>query len=259
MAWRLVQSLISKHRTLRTNRMLGSALAAIAGAINAGGFLAVQRYTSHMTGVVSGIADDFAVGETELALGGLAALLAFLLGAMLTAILINWARRHKLQSEYAAPLLVEAILLLAFGLSGAYITAWSTLLLPSTVLLLCFIMGLQNAMITKLSQATIRTTHMTGVITDLGIELGRMIYWNQAQGPGFEVAVRADKDKLVIHLTILICFFAGGVTGALAFKHFGFISTLPLALLLAGMALPPVAEDICNARVRSKGSHGPAA
>ncbi len=259
MAWRFVDSLISKHRTMRTNRMLGAVLAAVAGAINAGGFLAVQRYTSHMTGIVSGIADDLSIGEVMLALGGLAALAAFVLGAMLTAILVNWARRQGLHSEYAAPLLLESVLLLFFGLSGANMAAWSALLLPATVLLLCFIMGLQNAMITKLSQATIRTTHMTGVITDLGIELGRLIYLNQARDQAVGADVHADMDKLLILLIILSCFFAGGITGALAFKHFGFISTVPLALLLAGMAMPPVLKDLRNLRWRGKRPQRPVA
>lgn len=252
MAWRLVQTLISKHRTLRTNRMLGSSLAAVAGAVNAGGFLAVQRYTSHMTGIVSGMADDLAIGQTALALAGLASLCAFVLGAMATTVQIHWARRRGLHSEYAAPLLVEAMLLLVFGLVGANMAAWSAFLLPSTVLLLCFIMGLQNAMITKLSMATIRTTHMTGVVTDLGIELGRLLYWRRGGGSVAELDTHADLDKLSIHLTILSCFFLGGLSGALAFNHFGFVATVPLALVLAAMAMPPVIEDLLDARLRLK-------
>ena len=51
---------------------------------------------------------------------------------------------------------------------GAAIAAWSQLFVPVTVVLLCFIMGLQNAVITKLSRADIRTTHITGIITDIG-------------------------------------------------------------------------------------------
>lgn len=261
MTWRFLRALISRHRTMRTNRMLGAVLSAVAGAVNAGGFLAVQRYTSHMSGIVSAVADDLAVGQGALALAGLASLIAFLAGAMLTTILINWARRRCLHSEYAAPLLVEAALLLVFGLSGAHMTTWSALLLPSTVLLLCFIMGLQNAMVTKASQATIRTTHMTGVVTDLGIELGRLMYWNRTPESSSLEDVRADQDRLRIHLTILGCFFLGGVSGALAFKHFGFIATVPLAVVLTGMALPPVLEDLLGAvrpnRIKTDGATRP--
>ena len=67
--------------------------------------------------------------------------------------------------------------------------------MPVTVLLLSFIMGLQNAAVTKMSAAQIRTTHMTGVITDLGIELGKMLYWNHSASPP-ELRVRANHQRL---------------------------------------------------------------
>ncbi len=239
--------LTGKHRTRSANRQLGAVLAFVAGAINAGGFLAVQRYTSHMTGVISGVADDLATGGVMLALAGLASLLAFIAGATCTALLINWARQRQMHSKYALALLVEAALLLVFGLVGAHLDALAQLLVPTAVLLLCFVMGLQNAIVTKISQAEIRTTHMTGVVTDLGIELGRLLYWNRSISPDSVHFVRANRDKLFIHSLVLGLFFGGGLVGALAFKHFGFSATLPIALLLVLMASPPLLHDLRRA------------
>ena len=54
----LLNSLTAKQRSQRSNRQLGCLLAFVAGAVNAGGFLAVQKYTSHMTGIISAMADD---------------------------------------------------------------------------------------------------------------------------------------------------------------------------------------------------------
>jgi uncharacterized membrane protein YoaK (UPF0700 family) len=105
-------------------------------------------------------------------------------------------------------------------------------------------MGLQNAIITKISNAEIRTTHMTGVITDLGIELGRLIYWNQSKKANNIQFVAANTDKLFIHATLLGLFFSGGLFGAVAFKAMGFSATLPIALLLVAMALPAIALDL---------------
>ena len=99
---------------------------------------------------------------------GLGAVLSFLLGAATCAILVNHARRQRRQSEYALPLLLEAVFLLGFGLLGARLSRMPALFVPATVMLLCFIMGLQNAVITKLSKAVIQTTHVTGIVTDLG-------------------------------------------------------------------------------------------
>jgi uncharacterized membrane protein YoaK (UPF0700 family) len=100
--------LTGHHRTKAANKQLSFALAFVAGATNAGGFLPVQQYTSHMTGIISAMADNFALGGFAFALAGLGALLSFLIGAASTAVMINFARRHGLYSEYALPLLVEA-------------------------------------------------------------------------------------------------------------------------------------------------------
>ena len=240
----MIQSLTHKVRTRRANRQLGGLLAFVAGAANAGGFLAIQRYTSHMTGIVSEIADNLVLGNLYLGAAGLAALGAFTAGAATTAVLVNWARRRRLHSEYAFSLMLEAVLLLLFGLLGANLNALIDIFLPATVLVLSFIMGLQNAIVTKISKAEIRTTHMTGIVTDLGIELGRLFYWNRSQDANTEHFVEADRDKLGIHATILGLFFAGGLAGALAFKQVGFVASVPLALLLSAIAAPPLWQDI---------------
>ena len=53
-----LRRLTSPQRTDDANRRLGQSLAFVAGAANAGGFLAVKQYTSHMSGIVSAMADD---------------------------------------------------------------------------------------------------------------------------------------------------------------------------------------------------------
>ncbi len=234
--------LIGRQRSTAANRQLGLVLAFVAGAINAGGFLAVQQYTSHVTGMVSNVADQLVLGHLDLVVDGIVAVLAFLCGAMSCAMLINFARRKDLGSEYALPLLLEALLILCFGLLGAQLAHLEALLVPFTVVLLCFIMGLQNAIVTKLSNAVIRTTHMTGIVTDLGIELGKLLYWNR--DPEIPLQVRADRDRLKVLTGLLACFLIGGITGALGFKLAGYAFTVPIALLLAVMALVPAIDDL---------------
>lgn len=238
--------LVGRHRTVAANRQLGWLLAFVAGAINAGGFLAVQQYTSHVTGMVSALGDHLALGHLGLVVEGVAAVLSFLLGAMCSAILINFARRKAMASEYALPLLLESALILCFGLLGARLASFEGLLLPLTIVLLCFIMGLQNAVVTKLSGAVIRTTHMTGVVTDLGIELGKLLYWN-ADTPA-QAPVRADRDRIVVLGGLLLAFLLGAVSGAFGFKHFGYEFTVPIAVLIAVIALVPAWDDLRWAR-----------
>ena len=240
---RRLRHLASQHRTLATNRLLGNLLAFNAGAINAGGFLVVGMYTSHMTGFASMVADNLVLGNIKLVLGAVGALLSFTTGAAATALMVNWARQNRLHSEYAFPLLVEAALLLLFGLIGATFNRQTPFAVPFTVLILAFIMGLQNALVTKISSATIRTTHMTGVITDLGIELGKLIYWNRTSEPA-QPQVRANRAKLWLYAGLLGAFIGGGLVGASGFKYVGFIWVVPLASLLLLLSLPPLLADL---------------
>ncbi|WP_414445226.1 YoaK family protein [Burkholderia sp. 22PA0106] len=236
----------SPERNETSNRRLGRVLAFVAGAANAGGFFAVGQYTSHMSGIVSSLADNLAIGELDLVAAALSSLVAFLAGSATSAILINWGRRRRLTSLYAMPLMLEAALLLLFGLLGAHLETHHVLFVPATVCLLCYVMGLQNAMITKISKAEIRTTHVTGLVTDIGIELGKLVYWNG--GSAAEPAVRADRRKLVLLGSLLLSFAVGGLAGASGFRHLGFVSTVPLAIVLVALALVPVFDDMLARR-----------
>ena len=230
--------LTGRRRSAQADRQLGFGLAFCAGAINAGGFLAVSQYTSHMTGIVSAMADNVALGAYGLVGVGVGALLSFLAGAVCSTVMVNLARQRQLHSEYASPLLLEAALLLCFGVFGAALAevrgGFVLVFVPLTVMLLCFIMGLQNAVITKLSGAVIRTTHITGVVTDIGIELGQWLI----RGRQFDSAHLGTLTRL------LLAFFIGGMVGALGFKRMGYVSTVPLALVLVSLAGVPAVDDL---------------
>ena len=245
--------LVGRHRSVRANRQLGWTLAFVAGAINAGGFLAVHQYTSHVTGTVSSLADNLALGHLDLVVDGIVGVLSFLMGAMSCALMVNFARRRQLSSEFALPLMFEALLILCFGLMGSRLSEFEGLLVPFTVVLLCFIMGLQNALVTKLSNSVIRTTHMTGIVTDLGIELGKALYWNRREG---EPPVRASAERITVLGGLLLAFTGGGVIGAYGFKFVGYASTVPLAVLLAALAVVPTWDDFRSRSVRRINTSG---
>jgi uncharacterized membrane protein YoaK (UPF0700 family) len=239
-----LRSLAGKERFEKSDRHLARFLTFIAGAANAGGFLAVHQYTSHMSGIVSSMADNLTLGDMSLVIAGLAAFLSFVAGAACSAVLVNWGRRLNLQSEYALPLVFEAGLLICFGLLGSNLGQHQWLFVPATVMLLCFIMGLQNAIITKLSGARIRTTHVTGLVTDMGIELGKLFYWNASRHDPDKPFIKADRRKLKLLASLVALFFSGGVAGAIGFKHLGFAASLALAAILLMLAIVPVLDDV---------------
>lgn len=244
---RYLSSLTQRQRSTRSNRHLAYILSVAAGAINAGGFLAVERYTSHVTGTVSNIADQIALFNFELAWSGCAILFSFLLGGACSALMIQWGLGTRKKSVYTWPLLLEAVLLLCFGFLDDTLDDYEWLLVPLTVLLLSFVMGLQNALITDVSNAQIRTTHMTGMVTDIGMELGRFLQQRiRKQHPPSGTGCQPEKLRLLLLLVTL--FFCGGVIGALGFKGIGCIFTVVIAAVLIKLAFVPVMDDFMAGR-----------
>jgi uncharacterized membrane protein YoaK (UPF0700 family) len=240
------EKLLVREGALRSeslNRQLAWAMAFVAGAVNAGTFLAVGRYTSHMTGVVTSMADELAYGDFTMAIAAMAMMLSFLGGAFVCSTLISYGQRHRMRSRYAFILVVEAGLMLVFGFMGNRLETKVEFTLPVTVILLCFIMGVHNAVTSIISGAAVRTTHMTGTVTDIGIELSRLTYINVHNKKGRQRIV-ANRPKLTLYLLILVSFLCGGITGALGFKHFGFKVTVPLAAFLCFLAARPLLLDL---------------
>lgn len=239
MPLRLLSQMTAMQRTAQANLHIGTILTFVAGALNAGGFLAIGQYTSHITGMVSTFADQLVLRNFELA--GIAALswVAFTSGAASTAVMLNFLRRNKVRNLYAIPLMTEAVLILLFGAFGGTLKQHEIAEVSLAIITLCFTMGLQNALITKISRAEIRTTHLTGLTTDMGIELGKLLYWRRSRPGNERVTVHANIKKLRIHATLIASFVLGGIAGAFSFNYAGFISAVPLALALAGIALAP--------------------
>ncbi len=232
-----------KARNKHLNRQLAWSLAFVAGGVNAGGFLAVQSYTSHVTGAVAKISDELVLGNAALALEGVGVVCSFGMGAFFSTLLVSYGRRHRFKSHYALSLMIEASLMMVFGLIGSSLNAVHGLFVPFTVMLLSFMMGMHNSMVTNISNAEVRTSHMTGIVTDLGIELSRLFYFNRSRNQKMQ-PIRANRDKLKLHGLILGAFFGGGFIGALSFKHVGFKSALFFSAFLVFLAVRPIFHDL---------------
>jgi uncharacterized membrane protein YoaK (UPF0700 family) len=234
-----LRALAGPERTAHTNRDLAVLLALTAGILNSVGFMAIALYTSHMTGLTAMLADGLALGALDVALLCLVGIVAFTLGAAACALLFNWARRRGLRSRYALVLMIEAVLVLLVGLIAEELTSaersWAL------IALLGLTMGLQNAIITKISNAQIRTTHVTGMITDIGIELGKLVYPRRRDDPD---PVRPQLDRLGLHALLVSSFFVGGLVGALAYSAIGFVTVVPTACVLLAFAAIPVLDDL---------------
>lgn len=192
----------------------GAALAAIAGMINAIGFLDFRHQAmTHMTGTTTlfGIAvaerDADGISQFALALG------AFVFGAAVSGALVG-ASTLRLGRRYGVVLLIEAILLCC---AVPLLHSHNDL---GTYLAVCAC-GMQNAMASSYSGAVLRTTHMSGILTDLGIAIGQRVRGNSI-----------DMKRMRLYALLFAAFLAGGVIGAFGFARFEEAALYGPALLI---------------------------
>ncbi|HVJ89084.1 MAG TPA: YoaK family protein [Labilithrix sp.] len=155
-------------------------LAFAAGSVNATAFLASARFVTHVTGTVSRIGMDS--NSVVLALDYGVVLGCFVIGAMAAAALLDGRHLSGKRPLYAVPLLAVSGLLAAvavfgmFGFFGAFGGAVEGTSDFAFLSILAFAMGLQNAAVATSTGLVVRTTHMTGPATDLGMHLVTALY-----------------------------------------------------------------------------------
>jgi uncharacterized membrane protein YoaK (UPF0700 family) len=198
-------------------------LASIGGYVNSAGFVLVGTFTSHMTGNVGRLASDVSHGRAGAALGALALIAAFVLGAFVASVIVEsdfWGSRAR---SYGIAVSMEALVLASCGaLFDASAPSFGG---PIETALLCAAMGMQNSLVTRLSGAVVRTTHVTGVLTDLGIEAARWLRWLRFRGSeafrlrlafGSNAPERPSPSKGALLATIAGAFCGGALLGSVA-------------------------------------------
>lgn len=214
---------VGDARTSHTDRVLAGLLSSIAGALNAVGFLIAGSFTANMTGNISEFAEYIANGAVPMALSFLGLVVAFICGAGIAALAIEAGRKRRLRSIYALAITGEAVILLLFGTALALSSATETE--AYLVIVLSFVMGFQNAVTTIISRARVRTTHVSGMATDIGIGLAALFGGGKSRQ---DVA-----SNLWLHSLTLVSFAFGGFCGALLFQMVGnWVFALAAALLL---------------------------
>lgn len=188
-------------------------LAAIAGMINAIGYLGYEHQAvTHLTGTTTLLGVALAHGQGRVALDLALVGLSFVLGAVLSGLIIQDSTL-KLGRRYGVVLAVEAACLFAaVPLMERDVHAG--------VMLAAVACGLQNAMATTYSGALIRTTHLTGLFTDVGVALG---HWLR----GLPVGTR----RVWLCLVVICGFLAGGALGAVLFQAWSYRALYVPAML----------------------------
>lgn len=231
-------------RSQHLDRRLAFILAGVAGSLNAAAFHAVGFFSANMTGNVSTLSSLIALGQAWHGAGYLLIVLTFIGGAALSSLSIDLGLRRDMVTIYAWVVLAEATMLLALVLIRLTIARGHGI--PFLVFGLSFLMGLQNAIVTHISQARVRTTHVSGMATDLGIGLARLMVMpkdGMAQEERSTVLL-----KLRLHAGTIACFMIGGILGVLAWRWCGDVSLALSALPLFAMGMAALQDASRQAR-----------
>ncbi|KAA2222923.1 YoaK family protein [Chryseobacterium sediminis] len=215
-----------KGRTYSHNLKLASILSCVAGLVNITGVLSVSTLTTNVTGHFAYFSEELFIKNYKMALFYLLYILFFLLGAFVSGFITEWATKHKSNTSYIIALSIEIIIMLIIAFSPDILPKNSSVsLIISSALL--FAMGLQNALVTRVSQSVVRTTHLTGLFTDLGIELSQL-FFHQQKGKKIQL-----NKSIFLKLIIIICFFLGGIIGGFTYQQFQLKTLLlPVIFLL---------------------------
>jgi len=181
----------------------GGVLACVAGMVNVAGVLGFEHQAlTHLTGTATLLGAAVCAGRPLVALQLSGVIAAYVAGAMLSGAIVQGSSL-RLGRRYGVVLSIESALLFAAvpllrhqPMLGGCVAAMA--------------MGLQNAMATTFSGAVLRTTHLTGMFTDLGIGLGHALR-------GQDVPRR----RILLSALVICGFLAGALLGALLYRHWG--------------------------------------
>lgn len=211
------------------DRHLAYTLAAVAGGLNAAAYHAVGFFSANMTGNVSALSSLIALGDWGKGLGYLGIVLTFIFGAFVSTLVVGAGLRRGISTIYARVILGEAAMLVLLGFIEGRLDRASGV--PILIFGISFLMGLQNAIVTHISDARVRTTHVSGMSTDIGIGFAKMLDIGKGSDPAERLRVIT---KLHLHGGTVGSFLGGGVLGVLIYRFCGAISFalagLPLAL-----------------------------
>lgn len=198
-----------------------------AGAINAGAFIACGRFVTHTTGFATHFSFDLIQGHFKEAFGMLTVPIFFLFGGMATSYFVDFPISEGKEPNYTVPTaciflsLFAALVLALFGFFGAFSEPLHIAKDYLLLVLLCFASGLQNALTSDGKSAVVRTTHLTGVTTDLALGIIRVLFMSNHDD-------RYHKESIAnfVRVGIITFFVLGSILSSylmLKFKYLGFI------------------------------------
>lgn len=200
-----------KNRTFAHDLRLATLLSFVAGLVNVTGLLALKTLTTNVTGHFAFFAEEIMRHDYATAVTFLVFTLFFLLGSFLSSFLQEVISLRNPDLSHIFPITLEMVILIAVGVFGTS-TGLFTLGGKMTAFFMLLAMGIQNSLVTNISKSTVRTTHLTGLFTDLGIELSQLFFYKKPE------EVKKLKTSIFLRLSIISFFFIGCFSGGIVYQ-----------------------------------------
>ncbi|GGI26444.1 YoaK family protein [Pedobacter mendelii] len=214
-------------RTYAHNLKVAVLLSLTAGFVNAAGFLGFSALTTNVTGHAALFAEGIARQDWAMARLIAMWMMLFLAGAFTSSLIVTKIG-HNERFSFAIPIIIEIVILLFCVVSASMKDfGFSSNFFAGSLL---FAMGMQNALVSVISGSVVRTTHLTGTFTDLGIELAQLRTDNY----------NSQEDllsRIKLRVSIILFFMLGALSGAYLYTCISFHSFLIPVLILCFILL----------------------
>jgi uncharacterized membrane protein YoaK (UPF0700 family) len=200
-----------KNRTFIHNLRLATLLSFVAGIVNVTGVLSVQTLTTNVTGHFAYFAEEIMKRDYAAAITFFVFTIFFLFGAFTSNFLAELISKKHPNLSHVIPISLEMIVLISVGIFGIA-SELSSSEGKWIAFAMLFAMGIQNSLVTKISQSTVRTTHLTGLFTDLGIELSQLFFYKKPDEK------KKLKTSIYLRLSIITFFFIGCFSGGFLYN-----------------------------------------
>lgn len=203
---------------LPKNRFVWSLLAFQGGFVNVAGFLTVHLFVSHVTGLSGHAAIAIKDYDFHSALSFFMVPLFFLLGSFLSGFLVAVRRSRNQRPDYSRVIVLLSLIygIIAFlgsqSLLGTFGEPFNNLRDFLLLAALSFNCGAQNALLTHYSHSIVRTTHLTGLTTDLGIGLAKMFFLKDHN----------EGKQNLLRIELISSFLIGSIVSAFFLSWSGF-------------------------------------
>lgn len=211
-------------RTFRHNLKIATLLSFVAGSVNVVGFLSVHTLTTNVTGHFAFFVGDVYNFRMVDSIMVFLYIFTFFIGAFVSNLLVENTRKFSERHIFVMPVAIEIIILLAVGLFGHHFYISYPGIISFSLL---FAMGLQNSLVTQISNAVVRTTHLTGLFTDIGIEISQLFFYKTPEQQ------KKLRSNIYLRLRIIVFFFIGGITAGLVYSQVQLYTMLIPGILLS--------------------------